>query len=121
MYVTIRKYAGCGDLKEVNRVALAELLPVLRTIPGFRSYVIVDTGNGTGASIGMFDNKAAAETPTSRPARSCSGLPSRFCCPTRRKSPWERCWGKQNSPRGHRRAGGVRSWIAPSTSWNLTT
>jgi hypothetical protein len=61
MYVTIRKYAGCGDLKEVNRVALAELLPVLRTIPGFRSYVIVDTGNGTGASIGMFDNKAAAE------------------------------------------------------------
>lgn len=61
MYVTIRKYAGCGDLKEVNRVALAELLPVLRTIPGFRSYVIVDTGNGTGASIGMFDNEAAAE------------------------------------------------------------
>jgi hypothetical protein len=61
MYGTIRKYAGCGDLKEVNRVALAELLPVLRTIPGFRSYVIVDTGNGTGASIGMFDNKAAAE------------------------------------------------------------
>ena len=23
MYVTIRKYSGCGDMKEVNRVALA--------------------------------------------------------------------------------------------------
>jgi hypothetical protein len=61
MYVTIRKYSGCGDMKEVNRVALAELLPVLRTIAGFRSYVIVDTGKGTGASIGMFDNKEPAE------------------------------------------------------------
>ena len=61
MYVTIRKYAGCGDMREINRVAMAELLPVLRTIAGFRSYVIVDTGNGTGASIGMFDNKTAAE------------------------------------------------------------
>jgi mannose-6-phosphate isomerase-like protein (cupin superfamily) len=33
----------------------------LQTIAGFRSYVIVDTGNGTGASIGMLDNKEAAE------------------------------------------------------------
>ncbi len=61
MYMTIRKYRGCKDVKEVNRVALAELLPVLRTIAGFRSYEIVDTGNGTVASIGVFDNKEAAE------------------------------------------------------------
>ena len=61
MYVTIRKYPGCGDVQEINRVAMAELLPMLRTITGFRSYVIVDTGNNTGASIGMFDSKEAAE------------------------------------------------------------
>jgi len=61
MYVTIRKYPGCKDTKEVNRVALAELLPVLRTLAGFHSYVIVDTGNDTVASIGMFDNKQSAE------------------------------------------------------------
>jgi len=61
MYVTIRKYPGCKNAKEVNRVALAELLPVLRTITGFRSYVIVDTGNDTIVSIGMFDSKEAAE------------------------------------------------------------
>jgi hypothetical protein len=34
---------------------------VLRKIAGFRSYVIVDTGKGTGASIGMFDNKEASQ------------------------------------------------------------
>jgi hypothetical protein len=61
MYVTIRKYQGCRDAKEVNRVALAELLPVLRKIAGFRSYEIVDTGNGTVASIGIFASKEAAE------------------------------------------------------------
>jgi len=61
MYVTIRKYPGCKDAKEVNRVALAELLPVLRKIAGFHSYVIVDTGNDTVASIGMFASKESAE------------------------------------------------------------
>ena len=66
MYVTIRKYAGCGDLKEINRVARDELLPVLRKVAGFRSYAVVDTGNGSAASIGMFDSQAAAETANQR-------------------------------------------------------
>jgi hypothetical protein len=61
MYVTIRKYPGCKDVKEANRVAMAELLPVLRTIAGFRSYVIVDTGNDTITSIGTFDSKESAD------------------------------------------------------------
>jgi len=61
MYMTIRKYQGCLDAKEVNRVATAELLPVLRKIAGFRSYQIVDSGNGTATSISVFDSAAAAE------------------------------------------------------------
>jgi hypothetical protein len=61
MYVTIRKYPGCKGVKEVNRVAMAELLPVLRTIAGFRSYVIVDTGNDSITSIGTFDSKESAD------------------------------------------------------------
>jgi hypothetical protein len=69
MYMTIRKYQGCKDAKEINRVALAELLPVLRTIAGFRSYEIVDTGKETVASIGIFDSKEAAEN-ANRQARA---------------------------------------------------
>ena len=61
MYVTIRKYPGCKNVKEANRVAMAELLPLLRTIAGFRSYVIVDTGNDTITSIGTFDSKESAD------------------------------------------------------------
>lgn len=75
MYVTIRKYPGCKDAKEVNRVAMAELLPVLRKVAGFRSYVIVDTGNGSVASIGMFDSQAAAEAANQR-AREVVGRTS---------------------------------------------
>ena len=45
MYVTIRKYPGCKNVKEVDRIAMAELLPVLKQVDGFRSYVIVDSGN----------------------------------------------------------------------------
>jgi len=61
MYVTIRKYPGCTNAREVNRIAIAELLPVLRTIAGFRSYIIVDTGNDSVASIGIFESKDSAE------------------------------------------------------------
>ena len=61
MYVTIRKYPVCKDIIETNRIAVADVLPAMRTVPGFRSYVTVDTGNGTAATIGMFDSREAAE------------------------------------------------------------
>ena len=61
MYVTIRKYAGCGDAKEIDRMSQAELLPVLRKVHGFRSYTTIDTGAHTVTSIGVFESKEAAE------------------------------------------------------------
>lgn len=66
MHITIRKYAGCKNVKETDRIAMAELLPVLRAMPGFRSYTIVDTGNGSIASIGVFDSAASAEAANAR-------------------------------------------------------
>lgn len=66
MHMTLRKYPGCKNVKEANRIAMAELLPVLRTVPGFRSYTIIDTGSGSIASIGVFDTAAAAETANAR-------------------------------------------------------
>jgi len=34
---------------------------VLKQVAGFRSYLIVDSGNGTITSIGMFDTKGSAD------------------------------------------------------------
>jgi hypothetical protein len=66
MHVTIRKYPDCRNAKEVNRIAVAELLPVLRAVPGFRSYTIVDTGPGSILSIGVFDSEESAEAANAR-------------------------------------------------------
>jgi hypothetical protein len=101
MYVTTRKYPVCKDVKETNRIAQAEVVPVMRTVAGFRSYVTVDTGNGTVATISMFDSKAAAENANQLPARSCCGPLSRICCPTCRRRPWAKYWMRRCSPRGH--------------------
>ena len=61
MHVTIRKYAGCKNVAEANRIAMAELLPVLRKVAGFGSYIIIDSGNGTITSIGSFATEEATE------------------------------------------------------------
>jgi hypothetical protein len=66
MFTTIRKYTGCTDVKEVNRLAQAEVLPVLRKVPGFRSYVVIDSGNHTIVSISTFDSKASVEIANQR-------------------------------------------------------
>ena len=72
VFVTIRKYTGCRDQGEVARVTTAELLPVLRKVPGFRSFVGVDIGEGSIISIGVFDSKEAAELANER-ARAVVG------------------------------------------------
>jgi len=61
MYVTIRKYSGTGDPKEINRVCMAELLPILEKVSGFKSYTTVELGRDAVMSIGIFDSKASAE------------------------------------------------------------
>jgi hypothetical protein len=66
MFVTIRKYPVCKDAKEVNRIAQAEVLPVLRAAPGFRSYVFIDSGDHTVTSISVFDSKEAADNASQR-------------------------------------------------------
>ena len=61
MFVTIRKYKGCTDVEELNKVVKIELVPAIEKVEGFHSYAAVDCGGQTVASIGMFDSKEAAE------------------------------------------------------------
>ena len=64
MFVSIRKYAGCKDVQELNRRVVAVLVPVLRASPGYQSYAVVDLGNNAVASISMFDTREQAESAT---------------------------------------------------------
>jgi len=66
MFVTIRKYTGCGDQSEIARVTTTQLLPVLQQVPGFQSFVGVDIGDRSIISIGIFDSKGAAELANER-------------------------------------------------------
>lgn len=66
MFVAIRKYAGCRDVREVNKRVVENLIPTLRGFPGFQSYSIVDLGGGAAASISVFDTREHAESATDR-------------------------------------------------------
>lgn len=72
MFVTIRKYTGCGDQSEIARLTTTQLLPVLRQVPGFQSFVGVDLGDHSILSIGVFDSREAAELANER-ARAVVG------------------------------------------------
>lgn len=62
MYAVIQKYQF--DLKaseEINRQIQEGLVRVLDKAPGFVAYYWLDTGEGTGSSLSVFEDKAEAE------------------------------------------------------------
>jgi hypothetical protein len=62
MFVVIRKYRITGSFDELTRRVEQGLVPILKAAPGFRSYYTFDCGNGTGASISIFETEKAAVT-----------------------------------------------------------
>lgn len=64
MFVSIRRYAGCKDVQEVNRRVVTNLIPTLRAFSGYQSYSIIYLGNGTVVSISVFDTREQAECAT---------------------------------------------------------
>lgn len=61
MFVTIRKYHGCTDVAELNRVVKKSLIPELQKLKGFKSYMAVDCGNHSVMSVGVFETRQDAE------------------------------------------------------------
>ena len=62
MYAVIRRYQfDTKASEEISRHVREGFIPLLRKTPGFVSYNWLDTGNGVGASIGVFQDKAGAE------------------------------------------------------------
>jgi hypothetical protein len=62
MYAVIRKYQFAqGDGEEVDSKVREVFVPLVKKAPGFVAYYWLDTGEGTGASLTVCQDKAGAE------------------------------------------------------------
>jgi heme-degrading monooxygenase HmoA len=63
MHVVIRRYMLAGSSEELTRRASEEIVPIIRALPGFRAFHMVDCG-GSFMSISFWDSKPEATTST---------------------------------------------------------
>ena len=62
MFAVIRHYHfDKKDSAEADRLVREEFVPLIRKAKGFVRYYWLDTGNGEGASFGVFKDKAGAD------------------------------------------------------------
>jgi hypothetical protein len=66
MYAVIRRYEGMTSVDEVVRRIEAGWLPQIKAMPGFVAYHVLDAGNGTAASISLFESEGGAEESSRR-------------------------------------------------------
>ena len=62
MYAVIHRYQfDPKESEEINRQVQEGFVPIIRTASGFVAYYWLDTGEGAGASLSVFEDKAGAE------------------------------------------------------------
>ena len=61
MFCAIRQYENCTDAVQLRIRVEKELLPVLRDMPGFQSYILIDCDDGDVTSFTAFATQADAE------------------------------------------------------------
>ena len=62
MFAVIRHYHfDKNDSAEIDRLIQDEFVPIIRKAAGFVRYYWLDTGEGEGASFGVFKDKAGAD------------------------------------------------------------
>ncbi len=89
MYIVIRKYTKVHSVADAARRARSGIGQILRQSHGFRSYYVLDGGEGVGVAVMIFEDRESAnaandkvlfkqacttfilETPKSSPGRSC--------------------------------------------------
>ena len=71
MYATIRSYHGVDQDRSVELTTKVNqtLVPQLSELPGFAGYYLVDAGNGTFTSFGLFETREQGEESTKLVAR----------------------------------------------------
>jgi hypothetical protein len=65
MYTAIRTYTT-SDSAELAKRVQEEFVPMMRDVPGFVGYYVVDAGDGRIASITVCDDQAGVEESTRR-------------------------------------------------------
>ena len=62
MFAVIRHYHfDKKDSAEIDRLTQEQFVPIIRKAKGFVRYYWLDTGNGEGASFGVFKDKDGAD------------------------------------------------------------
>ncbi|PJG51653.1 hypothetical protein CVM73_30070 [Bradyrhizobium forestalis] len=60
MYMVIRKYTKVRSVADAARRAKSGVGEILRQSPGFRSYYVLDAGDGVGIAVMIFDDRESA-------------------------------------------------------------
>ena len=68
-YLAIREYQLAPDrtMEELHAAVESGFMPIVKDVPGFREYFLVETGEGV-ISISVFEDQAGAEESTARAA-----------------------------------------------------
>jgi hypothetical protein len=61
MYAAVRRYEGVTDPAEAGRLVDESFVPLLEHVPGFIAYYWLDAGQGTMASLSVFEHKDGAD------------------------------------------------------------
>ena len=66
MFATIRSYRGVDQTRaaELTDKVNETLMPLLKELPGFDGYYLVDAGNGLFTSLGLFETREQGEAST---------------------------------------------------------
>ena len=66
MFATIRSYHGVDQTRasELTDKVNETLMPLLKDLPGFDGYYLVDAGNGLFTSLGLFETREQGEAST---------------------------------------------------------
>ena len=61
MFISIRSYIGCRNIHELSRLARTRLLPVIRELEGFKTFMLIELDDDTAATMTVFATREQAE------------------------------------------------------------
>jgi len=66
MHATVRRYEGVDVSRtaELTKKVGDELIPTLKTLPGFDGYYLIEAGDGVITSLSLFETAAQADEST---------------------------------------------------------
>ena len=66
MYASIRRYKvkNINDFDEIIRRSQQDFVPLIKQVPGFIAYHLINTGNDTVVTFSLFHNQAGADEST---------------------------------------------------------